>query len=490
MAQERWWNWQDDDSTFRLNWRDLGIHEPGRYRGFDGDLTFAPLQLNLVHTSTGVTKTKLNLTTTPKIGVWLSKQGCVITEDSNIIIPITAGNTLPRIDLIVGQHEYTQIVGGTAATYSVITGTPSLTPVAPTLPFPEKQVILGVLYVPANMISLTGPGVVYTPTKVPYFAGTQLSLDDNSDATVINAQNGDILLHDGVDFKNTNGKNYIQNLNIKMNNAFEQKAITYPTAISVPIITFGGANIFNETTANTYIFDWNYAGNPPLILAGLPNSYQVGTELYFIVKAPDIVSIKLNHPSTGPNHLPIQAFNHNSYNVGNQDVTNYYQLNTAYTKYKFTRMSTFWLMTEEKAIENGLPILSWLLVYFPDIVRGSGPTGFTVGGIGTVGNSGILSVNGVNIMRTSNDAGYRIDFPIPLPLTSTGLLNYIVLSSLYSTGTTPTDGDYANDITGPIIQNSDANGFEVYFREVANVVQTDIYIDFIIVPRVFTNKPI
>lgn len=170
MAQERWWNWQDDDSTFRLNWKDLGIHEPGRYRGFDGDLNFAPLQLRLHHQTTGVVKTKFDFSLSNKIGVWLSKQGCVVTEDTELIVPISAGNTQPRIDIIVATHEYIQVVGGSPATYSVISGTPSLTPVIPTLPFPTKQVILGQLYVPANMTSLNGVGVVYTQSNIPNFA--------------------------------------------------------------------------------------------------------------------------------------------------------------------------------------------------------------------------------------------------------------------------------------------------------------------------------
>lgn len=489
MAQERWWNWQDDDSTFRLNWRDLGIHEPGRYRGFDGDLTFAPLQLNLVHTSTGVTKTKLNLTTTPKIGVWLSKQGCVITEDSNIIIPITAGNTLPRIDLIVGQHEYTQIVGGTAATYSVITGTPSLTPVAPTLPFPEKQVILGALYVPANMISLTGPGVVYTPTKVPYFAGTQLSLDDNSDATVINAQNGDILLHDGVDFKNTNGKNYIQNLNIKMNNAFEEKAIVYSSAGAIPSATSGGQNVFNAAGANTFYFDYT---SGQYLMAGLPNTYQIGSTITIIISKGRNTAIKFNHATTGA-YLPIRTFSLNSKNhtnTQNQTVTNFYEPVNDYAKLTFKRMPNHWLYIEEPLLQNNLRVLGWVLGYFPDVVRGAGPTGFTTFGLATIGDSGLMNPVITNIMRTGNDAGYRIDLPISIPSDANGFLNYMVVCSMYSDGSTTTDGDYANDINQPISQNCNNNSFELYFREVASVVQTDILVDMLIIARDFTYRPI
>ena len=46
---------------------------------------------------------------------------------------------------------------------------------------------------------------------------------------------------------------------------------------------------------------------------------------------------------------------------------------------------------------------------------------------------------------------------------------------MYSIGTTTTEGDYANDILYPVVQNLSNTGFDFYVRQVAAVVQTGIY---------------
>lgn len=173
MAQDRFWNWQDDDSTFRLNWRELGIFDPGRYRGFEVVGGFAAgLNLSLAHTTTGIAKTILGAASQTIFGVWYSRQGVVICENAPIVLPIAAnGSPNPRIDLIVGFHEYIITAGGAAATYAVIQGTPSASPVEPALTLPNSQVILGRLFVPALMADLTDAGVVYTPASPPNYAG-------------------------------------------------------------------------------------------------------------------------------------------------------------------------------------------------------------------------------------------------------------------------------------------------------------------------------
>ena len=181
MAQRIYFNYQDNDSTFDLNFAQLGIADAGRYRGFDGVLG-AGLTLTLNHLTTGVEKVKEDLST-QIYGVWKTKQGGLITETDAISLPISAGDaTFDRIDLIVGQHEYIQVAGGTAAVYSVIQGTPAANPVAPALSLPNRQVILGQIYVPANTTDLNGTGVVYTQADTPYFAG-------NSGVALINQTN-------------------------------------------------------------------------------------------------------------------------------------------------------------------------------------------------------------------------------------------------------------------------------------------------------------
>lgn len=175
MAQTRFWNFQDDDSTFRMNHRDLLIAPYGLYSGFDAVLG-SGLTLVLSHAADNRTKIKLDLSTSNPIGSWKTKQGVIVEEDASINILIAAGAGQPRIDLIVGRHKYIATAGGSAATYSVIAGTPSATPVAPALTYPDEQVILGVLYVPASMTNLNGAGVTYTKSSSPDF---------NSDAKIM-----------------------------------------------------------------------------------------------------------------------------------------------------------------------------------------------------------------------------------------------------------------------------------------------------------------
>ena len=174
MAQYRRWNWEDDDSTFDMNWRDLLFFPPGLYTGFDaknlgssGTLAFV-----LWHNATGVRKVDESLSSTPKNGLWRTKQGVCVYEDD--VIPLTLGANLssfPRIDLVVGTHQYLETPGGAVATYQIIQGTPGATPVAPALTFPNQQVILGTFYVPAGTTDLAAVGLTYTRSLTPAFAG-------------------------------------------------------------------------------------------------------------------------------------------------------------------------------------------------------------------------------------------------------------------------------------------------------------------------------
>ena len=173
MAQFIFWNWQDDDSTKNLNHRSLGLHEPGRYRGFDAVSFAIPggMVLRLEHTLTGVDCTKFDDPTfsVERRGVLLTKQGVVIHDNGALdfnINPNSSGN--PRIDLIIAEHNYVDIPGASIVIYSVIQGTPSATPSAPSLGLnPQIKTIIGELYIPNGTTALTDPGVVYTPALPP-----------------------------------------------------------------------------------------------------------------------------------------------------------------------------------------------------------------------------------------------------------------------------------------------------------------------------------
>jgi hypothetical protein len=176
MAQKIYYQFKADDDTFSLNSRTLGIIPPGRYRGYE----FAPitgLVLRLVHIDTGYTYPKIDSVLSSPIGVVVSKQGCIITEDTNIELPIVANNVAnPRIDLVVMSHEYKLFVGGVSAEYFVIQGTPSVNPTVPTVTDPLKQVVIGQLYLPAGCNNLTEGGVVWIPSDIPEFGNDTIKL--------------------------------------------------------------------------------------------------------------------------------------------------------------------------------------------------------------------------------------------------------------------------------------------------------------------------
>lgn len=167
MAQTRFWNYKADDKTLSLNERDLILIPHGLYCGFDAILSNANMNLVLDHTTTNKKKVDINLNLTNALGIWKSKQGVIVVEDAQLTLPITGGNTQPRIDLVVAEHEYIAVAGGTTAIYKIILGTPAANPVAPALTSPNKQIILGTLRVPASVANAAQ--CTYTKSIPPDF---------------------------------------------------------------------------------------------------------------------------------------------------------------------------------------------------------------------------------------------------------------------------------------------------------------------------------
>lgn len=169
MAQQRFWSWKDDDSSFNLSQEKLGIIDNGRYRGFNYAPATTGMTLKLNHQLTGMRQVNLAQVASGLLGVWVTRQGVTVVEDAVIPLPIAVGDaTYDRIDLIVGEHEQVTSVGGIAATYSVVQGTPSAFPLRPSLPLPNKHVVLGWLRVPAGTTTLNAD--MYYEENVPTFA--------------------------------------------------------------------------------------------------------------------------------------------------------------------------------------------------------------------------------------------------------------------------------------------------------------------------------
>lgn len=160
MAQTRLRDFEDDLNSFEHNIFNLGLHNPGRYAGFD-TLDFTglsnPLQFNLIHTESGVEYKDTSNATIGPLGVALSKQGTIIMED-DIVGPFTVvsntGNSSRRFDLVIMEHNQIQLAPGQPSTYSVIQG-PYASENPPALTNPFKQIILGILIIPANATDLT-----------------------------------------------------------------------------------------------------------------------------------------------------------------------------------------------------------------------------------------------------------------------------------------------------------------------------------------------
>lgn len=163
-VQKRFWNWQDEDSTFELSqWR-LGIIDAGLYRGFDRPAVFPPtMRLTLNHSTTGARRTNIDRTLSSLFGVLVTKQGVVVRQDGAISVTIDPSTTA-RTDLIIFEHEYKEIAGGIDGVYKVIKGTGAN---VPTLDNPNIQIILGYLYLPANTTKLNAAGVTYTKANIP-----------------------------------------------------------------------------------------------------------------------------------------------------------------------------------------------------------------------------------------------------------------------------------------------------------------------------------
>lgn len=174
--QKRLLNYKEDDSTFLLNQMLVGIIPAGLYFGFDANLD-STLILKLIQSQSGMTEIDIDLNESI-CGLIKTKQGVIVKDYDTIELPIEAGDVLPRIDLIICEHAYTEIAGGSQALYSVLKGTPASDPVKPLLTSENEQIEIGSLYVPAGMLLLTDADVVYTKVDQPQFANNTIRISN------------------------------------------------------------------------------------------------------------------------------------------------------------------------------------------------------------------------------------------------------------------------------------------------------------------------
>lgn len=171
MAQIRRFNWLDDDLTASLNKANQGSIPSGRYYGFVWVDTSPSLIATFEHVDNGMTiiDSDSPITRIEGVGEWRTKQGGIIQETASITATFDAPGTLDRIDLLVGQHQYVQSVGGAVATYVVIKGIEGANPIAPSLTLPNEQTVLGQMYIPGGGVDLTD--AKFTVAPKPDFGG-------------------------------------------------------------------------------------------------------------------------------------------------------------------------------------------------------------------------------------------------------------------------------------------------------------------------------
>ena len=169
MAQKTFFNWQDSIKSFEFGEQFNGIIQPGRYRGYDQitDAGGVGININLAHLITGHSKTIENNSQVNNVGIAMLPNGTVVHETTalpNIPIDTNGAGPNARVDLIIAEHEYTQVDPGTPVVYSVVKG--DALGNVPSLPNPEKQIELGRLVIGAGGTTF-GDILSYTPASLP-----------------------------------------------------------------------------------------------------------------------------------------------------------------------------------------------------------------------------------------------------------------------------------------------------------------------------------
>lgn len=155
MAQIRMRDYKEPLASFNHNIMQF-TRKPGRFVGFDTMEQTSTLGFNIRHDATGTTYKNEVQTTIGPAGVLMTTQGVFVIEDTPLTgftVDTNSGNTFDRIDLLVCNHQFLNLAGGQAATYSIIKG-PIGNATPPALTNPFFQVIVGRILLPAGATDL------------------------------------------------------------------------------------------------------------------------------------------------------------------------------------------------------------------------------------------------------------------------------------------------------------------------------------------------
>ena len=208
MAQQRLRDYQSALAAFDHNIFNLGLHNPGRYCGFDTVVRVSALTFNISHDGSGIRYKNPNNAASGPFGILLTPQGDLIKEDAPIgvlAVDTNAGNNSFRYDLLVCSHSHINNAGGQAATYSIIKGAIG-SGIKPLLADALKQVAVGVIELPPNASDIAN--CTFTKSKCPDSGdGEDARLSDPNVFKAIQLFNMSAVTHTAPDITATFGAN-------------------------------------------------------------------------------------------------------------------------------------------------------------------------------------------------------------------------------------------------------------------------------------------
>lgn len=176
MAQRISHKWKDEIKSYEANEHLFAMFDAGVLRGFDNYTEEAAgaglIGFAVAHNGpTGLTKSKQDNTLESNIGMHLTKNGSLVVETAQLTgftLDVSFSTTNNKRYWLIAEHEYTELVGGSPCTYSVIGGAlgTGTTYADPVLPNPEKQVPLLQFDVPVGTVASRTFAAIVNATNV------------------------------------------------------------------------------------------------------------------------------------------------------------------------------------------------------------------------------------------------------------------------------------------------------------------------------------
>lgn len=280
--------------SFPLGYQKIGILKPGRYNGFDDISSTGGLGISIGH-SGQIPKTDKEGESENNFGAIIMPTGIIVHEHSPVLISVPSNQShgTNRVHLLICEHNYSEVQGGTPLTYSIIEGNHHTN--LPAIPNPSKQVAIGKIVTQAN--SNNYEGITYTPFLSPLLgdldaAGLYTYLQTLvsqalEEATVVNVSNA-TNLGNGIEiFKDKVGSilrfktikspdNSIQVANTMVDEETGQEEIHLKAVPVVGVIRTSNSLTLNSTHNGKIIMFTN--GSNPVTLTipeGLPANFRV-----------------------------------------------------------------------------------------------------------------------------------------------------------------------------------------------------------------------